>query len=53
LRELDHGGCRCQAFQLTGDPAATDPACRLSPHHHLLSEPVLAAEQAPAPRRFR
>jgi pyrroloquinoline quinone biosynthesis protein E len=33
LRELDRGGCRCQAFQLTGDASATDPACRLSPHH--------------------
>jgi pyrroloquinoline quinone biosynthesis protein E len=33
LRELDHGGCRCQAFALTGDAAATDPACHLSPRH--------------------
>ncbi|MER7282980.1 pyrroloquinoline quinone biosynthesis protein PqqE [Dactylosporangium sp. NPDC000244] len=39
LRDIDHGGCRCQAFQLTGDPAATDPACRWSPHH----DAVLAA----------
>ncbi|WP_158842425.1 pyrroloquinoline quinone biosynthesis protein PqqE [Saccharothrix deserti] len=31
-RELDFGGCRCQAFQLTGDAAATDPVCSLSPH---------------------
>ncbi len=30
-RELDWGGCRCQAFLLTGDAAATDPACSLSP----------------------
>ena len=27
----DFGGCRCQAFALTGDAAATDPACALSP----------------------
>jgi pyrroloquinoline quinone biosynthesis protein E len=32
LRDVDHGGCRCQAFAVTGDPAATDPACGLSPH---------------------
>lgn len=32
-RSVDHGGCRCQAFHLTGDAAATDPACSLSPHH--------------------
>ncbi|XVS65211.1 pyrroloquinoline quinone biosynthesis protein PqqE [Actinosynnema sp. CA-299493] len=31
-RELDFGGCRCQAFQLTGDASATDPVCTLSPH---------------------
>jgi len=30
-REIDFGGCRCQAFQLTGDPARTDPVCHLSP----------------------
>jgi pyrroloquinoline quinone biosynthesis protein E len=35
-RELDWGGCRCQAFLLTGDAAATDPACSLSPHHSVV-----------------
>jgi pyrroloquinoline quinone biosynthesis protein E len=30
-REQDFGGCRCQAFLLTGDAAATDPVCSLSP----------------------
>jgi pyrroloquinoline quinone biosynthesis protein E len=30
-RELDFGGCRCQAFLLTGDAAATDPVCSRSP----------------------
>jgi pyrroloquinoline quinone biosynthesis protein E len=33
MREVDFGGCRCQAMALTGDAAATDPACELSPHH--------------------
>ncbi len=32
-REIDHGGCRCQAFMLTGDAGNTDPACSLSPYH--------------------
>jgi pyrroloquinoline quinone biosynthesis protein E len=32
-RERDWGGCRCQALALTGDAAATDPACSLSPFH--------------------
>jgi pyrroloquinoline quinone biosynthesis protein E len=35
-RAIDYGGCRCQAFHLTGDAAATDPACSLSPHHRLV-----------------
>lgn len=30
-RELDFGGCRCQAMALAGDPMATDPVCSLSP----------------------
>ncbi len=33
LKEVDYGGCRCQAFALTGDAANTDPACTLSPRH--------------------
>lgn len=32
-RSVDHGGCRCQAFQLAGDAGLTNPACELSPHH--------------------
>jgi pyrroloquinoline quinone biosynthesis protein E len=35
-REIDHGGCRCQAFALTGDAAATDPACVKAPRHDLV-----------------
>jgi pyrroloquinoline quinone biosynthesis protein E len=37
-QEQDFGGCRCQALALTGDAAATDPVCYLSPHHHLIVE---------------
>lgn len=29
-RAQDFGGCRCQAFLLTGDARATDPVCSLS-----------------------
>ena len=32
-REIDFGGCRCQAFHVTGNADATDPACSLSPDH--------------------
>lgn len=37
LREVDWGGCRCQALALTGDAASTDPVCELSPQHPLIS----------------
>lgn len=42
-REIDFGGCRCQAFQLTGDAARTDPVCHLSPDHGLVEQAVRAA----------
>lgn len=35
-RELDFGGCRCQAFRLLNDPAKTDPTCSRSPDHALV-----------------
>lgn len=41
--ERDWGGCRCQAFALTGDAAATDPACALSPRHGLLARALAEA----------
>jgi PqqA peptide cyclase len=39
-RKEDFGGCRCQAFLLTGDAATTDPVCELAPMHHLIKETV-------------
>jgi pyrroloquinoline quinone biosynthesis protein E len=45
-RELDWGGCRCQAFAITGNAGVTDPACELSPLHHLMGE---AAEESASP----
>lgn len=48
-REVDFGGCRCQALLLTGDATATDPTCSLSPHHHLVRSAREAARvNAPA-----
>jgi PqqA peptide cyclase len=37
-RTRDFGGCRCQAFLLAGDAAATDPVCILAPQHALVEE---------------
>ncbi len=50
-READFGGCRCQAFALTGDARATDPVCHLSPRHDLVTE--LAAVQTDEPYQYR
>jgi PqqA peptide cyclase len=46
-QEIDFGGCRCQAFQLTGDAARTDPVCHLSPDHHIVEAAVRAANDGP------
>ncbi len=45
-KEADWGGCRCQAFAMTGDAAATDPACALSPHHHLMADAIGQSDDA-------
>jgi pyrroloquinoline quinone biosynthesis protein E len=42
-RARDFGGCRCQAFLLTGDAAATDPVCELAPSHERVREARIAA----------
>ncbi|WP_255428887.1 pyrroloquinoline quinone biosynthesis protein PqqE [Saccharophagus sp. K07] len=39
-KEKDFGGCRCQAFMLTGDAANTDPVCDKSPLHHTITEVI-------------
>jgi len=39
-REIDWGGCRCQAFALTGNENATDPTCEFSPYRNVLDEPL-------------
>ena len=43
----DFGGCRCQAYLLTGDAANADPVCDLSPYHHLVTEAVAKANGVP------
>jgi pyrroloquinoline quinone biosynthesis protein E len=45
-RETDFGGCRCQAFQLTGDAARTDPVCHLAPDHGIVAAAVRTADEA-------
>jgi pyrroloquinoline quinone biosynthesis protein E len=47
-RTVDFGGCRCQAFHLTGQAEATDPVCRLAPAHALV-EAARAEAAAPPP----
>ena len=44
-KEIDWGGCRCQAFAITGDAARTDPACGLSEDHAMLVD-VAVTESA-------
>jgi pyrroloquinoline quinone biosynthesis protein E len=54
-RAIDFGGCRCQAYLLTGDAAVTDPACSLSPHRKLVDAIVKGDDEkaaSPAPRRM-
>jgi PqqA peptide cyclase len=50
-REEDFGGCRCQAFLLTGDARAADPVCHLSPDHALVA--TLAAVREDTPYAYR
>jgi pyrroloquinoline quinone biosynthesis protein E len=45
-RDLDFGGCRCQAFALTGDAAAADPVCHLSSAHGLVAALSAVAEDS-------
>lgn len=46
----DFGGCRCQAYMLTGDATNADPVCGLSPNHHLVTD-VVDKAQHPQPRQ--
>jgi len=48
-RAIDFGGCRCQAFHLTGNAAATDPVCPLAPDHALVTDARRAARAPVTP----
>lgn len=49
-RELDFGGCRCQAFLLTGDASVTDPVCSLSPRRGMVDAILAETQQTPHPQ---
>lgn len=42
-KEIDFGGCRCQALAITGDPRNADPACSLSPFHAKITSLAMKA----------
>lgn len=44
FREIDFGGCRCQAALITGEAAVTDPACQFSPDRKRLTEFVESSQ---------
>ena len=44
-RSIDFGGCRCQAFMLTGDAREADPVCHLSPHHDKVLKVIADVER--------
>ncbi len=45
-RDIDFGGCRCQAMALLGDAGAPDPACARTPRHDLVLAARMRAEEA-------
>lgn len=45
-KEKDLGGCRCQAYMLTGDAENADPVCDKSPHHERIREVVARTKLA-------
>ncbi|MES9813664.1 MAG: pyrroloquinoline quinone biosynthesis protein PqqE [Candidatus Thiodiazotropha sp.] len=56
-KEKDFGGCRCQAYLLTGDATNADPVCSKSPHHEqivkMVNETNISREPDTAPLVFR
>ena len=52
-REIDWGGCRCQAFLLAGDAGRTDPVCTLSPDHGVVEAALRQAEATPPALVYR
>jgi PqqA peptide cyclase len=52
-KTVDFGGCRCQAFALTGDAANTDPVCTLTPLRRIVDEALLEPSLAAPEYRYR
>jgi len=52
-KEIDFGGCRCQAFALTGDAANTDPVCTIAPQHQLITDALHHESAGPSQYRYR
>lgn len=46
-KTIDFGGCRCQAFALTGDATNPDPVCALTPLRTIIEEAVREATGLP------
>jgi PqqA peptide cyclase len=54
FKDIDFGGCRCQAMAISGDPRNTDPACALSPYHgEMVALARAEAAQPPTPFIYR
>lgn len=51
-REIDFGGCRCQAALITGDASVTDPACSLSPYREKLTRFVESVQSVQGTAKF-
>lgn len=49
-RTIDFGGCRCQAFALTGSASNADPVCTLTPLRSIIDR---AVEEASGPVDYR
>jgi PqqA peptide cyclase len=52
-KAVDFGGCRCQAFALTGDAANTDPVCTLTPLRRMIDQALLEPDHSPAEYEYR
>ncbi|MGU3577257.1 pyrroloquinoline quinone biosynthesis protein PqqE [Brucellaceae bacterium C25G] len=51
-KDIDLGGCRCQAMAIAGDASATDPVCVRSPLRALLTSIAEENSRAPVPESF-
>ena len=52
-RHVDFGGCRCQAYLVTGDASATDPVCHLSPDRPAIDAAIVTAATPTTDLTFR